>query len=135
GLESRKSKTRKWPDIKDPPLDAKIDFDFGEASPVEGDESAEDFAIYWDGSVITKETGDYEFIIETVNGARLHINDNKKPLIDAGVRSGDDTVFRQTIRLLGGRAYPLHLYFVKSKPEKTASIRLKWRPPNQAEEV
>jgi len=38
------------------------------------------------------------------------VNGGEKPLIDAWVRSGDDTVHTATIRLLGGRVYPFELW-------------------------
>ena len=113
--------------------DAAIDFNFGEGSPDEeiGDE---EFSIRWRGSVFAPETGDYEFRMRTENGARLWINDDETPLIDAWVKSGDETEFRGSIRLLGGRAYPLRLEYFKFK-EPTASIQLRWKPPHHPDDV
>ena len=73
------------------------------------------FAIRWEGSVLAPETGDYEFIVRTEHSARLWVNDLKKPLIDRWVKSGNDTEFRESILLLGGRVYPLRLEFSKGK--------------------
>ena len=56
-------------------------------------------------------------------------------MIDAWVVSGDVTEHRATIRLLGGRTYPIRLDFSKSKPQKTASIALSWEPPHKAPEA
>jgi mono/diheme cytochrome c family protein len=112
--------------------DATVDFDFGESSPDAEQIEAEEFAIRWQGAIFAPETGEYEFILETDNGARLWVNDNRRALIDAWVRSGDETEYRESIRLLGGRVYPLRLEFFKFK-EPRASIRLKWKPPHQAE--
>src|SRR5262249_15166788 len=67
--------------------------------------------------------------------ARLWVNDASKPLIDAWVRSGSDSEYRATIRLLGGRAYPLKLECFKSPRDKTAGITLSWKVPQLAEEV
>jgi len=116
-------------------LDPQVDFDFGEGSPDEKIGS-EEFSIRWQGSLLAPDTGEYEFILQTNNGARLWVNseDDRRPLIDAWVRSGDDTEFRQTIQLLGGRRYPLRLEFFKFK-EKTAAIKLLWRPPHGTPEV
>ncbi len=113
--------------------DAVVDFDFGEASPHE-EIGVEEFSIRWQGSVLAEETGEYEFIVETPNAVRLWVNGNDEnhALIDAGVRSGDDTVFRASIRLIGGRAYPIRLEFYKIK-EPTAFVRLKWVTPHHAE--
>ena len=118
--------------------DGVVDFHFGEASPVTDEFDAEEFSIRWEGSLVALESGEYEVNIKTENGARLWLNDMSQPLIDASVRSGSDTDHRQTIHLLGGRAYPLRLEFFKSKDDKTtktASIALMWKPPHRVEEV
>ena len=88
-------------------------------------------SIRWQGSVLAPETGDYEFIVRTENGVRLWVNDQNKPLIDAGSVPATTIELRGSIRLLGGRAYPLRLEFFKSKEakEKTASVALEWKPP------
>lgn len=117
--------------------DPQIDFKFGEGSPDADKIPPEEFGIRWQGGVLAPETGEYEFILDTENGVELFLNDERKPLIDARVKSGNDTVYRQTIRLLAGRVYPVRIEFSKSKKgkEKTASITLKWRVPNRVEEV
>lgn len=116
--------------------DGAVEFDFGEGSPEKDKIPSEEFAVRWQGSVLAPDSGDYEFILESKNGARLWVNDDRQPLIDAWVRSGDEPR-RETIRLLGGRAYPLRLEFYKSKDakEKVAGIRLKWKPPQGVEEL
>lgn len=115
-------------------LDAEVAFDFGEASPVPEKLDAAEFAIRWQGGVHAPETGEYEFILKTDNGARLWVNDNDRALIDAWVRSGSDTEHRQTIWLLGGRVYPLRIEMFKAK-EKRASMRLAWKLPQQVDET
>jgi cytochrome c553 len=118
--------------------DGHVDFRFGEASPLADQIDAAEFCIRWEGAVLALETGEYVFNIKTENGARLWVNDLSGPLIDAWVRSGSDVDHRETIRLLGGRVYPLKLEFFKSKDDKTtktASIVLMWRPPSRVEEV
>ena len=87
------------------------------------------------GGIIVPVDGDYEFIAETENGVTLFVNDPKVPIIDAGVRSGKETVFKGSAYLLGGRSYYLALEFKKTKSEDTASIVLKWKRPGQAAEV
>lgn len=114
-------------------VDATIDFDFGEESPGEKF-GKEEFSMKWQGSVIVPDTGEYEFIVHTDNGSRLWVNDRENALIDAWVRSGDDTEFRGSIKLLGGRSYPLRLEFFKFKEEK-ASIRLLWKRPHGEVEI
>jgi hypothetical protein len=93
------------------------------------------FSIRWEGSVLAPETGEYEFIIKTENAFRLWVNDPRRPLIDAGVKSGNDTEYRGTIRLLGGRPYPIRLEYIKSIQEKTASIALWWKIPGREAEL
>ncbi|MFO0902761.1 MAG: DUF1592 domain-containing protein [Pirellulales bacterium] len=111
-------------------VDRAVKFDFGESSPDAEKIPPAEFSAKWQGAVFAPETGDYEFIVRTENGARLWVNHPQQPLIDAWVRSGNDKEFRQTIRLLGGRTYPLRLEFFKFK-EKTSSIELRWRRPHQ----
>jgi mono/diheme cytochrome c family protein len=113
-------------------LDAEVRFDFKGDSPVKDKIKPEEFAIRWSGSLLAPETGEYELILKTENGARLWLNDGSRPLIDGWVRSGVAPEQRGTVRLLGGRAYPLRLEMFKSKEakEKTASITLEWKPPH-----
>lgn len=129
-------------------VDPTVQFDFGFASPGETIDSRK-FAIRWEGSVLAPETGDYEFIIRTEHSTRLWINDTKEPLIDAWVMSGKDTEHRGSVRLLGGRVYPIRLDFSKGKqgekdqkgkkdpdpPPEKASIALLWKVPQKSEEV
>jgi len=118
-------------------VDPVVQVNFGTSSP-DPSIKPEEFLIQWEGSVLAPDSGEYEFILLTENGARLWINDPRTPLIDAAVKSGKDvTDRRESITLLGGRVYPLRLEFFKSKEAKEAraSIVLKWKPPRGAEEV
>lgn len=118
-------------------VDGTVQFSFGEATPEEGKFDAAEFGIRWQGSVIAPETGEYEFNLRTENGARLWINDNERALVDAWVRSGTDVDHKESIYLLGGRAYPLKLEFFKSKEakEKSASVALEWKLQSRPAEV
>lgn len=105
------------------------------------------FSIRWEGSVIAPETGQYEFVVKTDQALRLWVNDNRKPLIDAWVKSGTDTEFRGSLFLLAGRPYPVKLEFSKAKqgvddskknpnpPPKNAFISLNWKRPKGTLEV
>ncbi len=115
-------------------LDPFVHFDFGEGAPDADGIPSEEFSIRWRGAVWAAETGEYEFILETPNGARLWVNDDAEPRIDAWVASGDLQEHRVTLKLLGGRAYPLRLDFFKSK-DKRASVSLEWVPPRGTREV
>jgi cytochrome c553 len=129
-------------------IDPAVRFDFGTASPDAAKIEHDRFSIRWEGSVLAPETGEYEFIVRTEHAARLWLNDLKRPLIDAFVKSGNDTEYRASIFLLGGRAYPLKLEFAKGKqgvpdnkkdqpkpPPVKASIALEWKLPQRTAEV
>jgi hypothetical protein len=116
-------------------VDPVISFDFGTKAPAAGSR-AEQFKINWSGSLLVPDTGEYDFRVTTPNGVRVYVNppangSEKNALIDlwvssAMLRSGQGQVF-----LLGGRSYPLKVEFFKYK-DKTASIKLEWRPPGGA---
>ncbi|MDA1275994.1 MAG: DUF1592 domain-containing protein [Verrucomicrobia bacterium] len=125
-------------------IDRDIDFDFGEGSP-SANITADQFTIIWDGALAAEDTGHYEFRVRTENGARLYLNSEntggrrklrddssvvgQAALIDAWVSSGEMREQTARVFLLGGRQYPLRLEFFKYK-EKTASVRLEWKPPH-----
>jgi len=119
-------------------VDPMVRFDFGNKTPDDENMSPEQFSIRWEGVLIAEETGTYEFIVRTRNGAQLWVNqrDDKQPqTIDAWVAKGNE-VREETgsIFLLGGRAYPIRLDYFKYKEDK-ASIELMWKPPNGLKET
>jgi mono/diheme cytochrome c family protein len=129
-------------------IDPEVRFDFGTETPdYEHFGEPAEFAIRWDGSVFAPETGDYEFIARTDHAVRVWVNNERQPLIDAFVKSGNDTEYRQTITLLGGRWYRLRMEFMKGKqggsdkafvgPPKPmpAFVALHWKVPGRVEEV
>ena len=116
-------------------VDPVIDFDFGDKAPEKGTYAAQ-FSINWSGSVLIPDTGEYEFRITSPNGVRLYVNppdggNEKNALIDLWVSSAMTRTASAPIFLLGGRSYPLKIEFFKYK-DKTASLRLEWRPPGGA---
>ena len=120
-------------------VDQRVEFNFDDSSPDTNKIDAKEFAIRWEGSLIADETGDYEFCLKTENGARLWINSpggrDEKPLIDGWVSSGaKPREEKGTIRLLGGRVYPIRVNFFKFK-DKTASLVLQWKPPHKTWET
>jgi cytochrome c553 len=139
-------------------VDPEIHFDFGTGSPIPEQDAlkevskkwqriplllvplktfrpfSQEFRVNWQGSLLAPETGEYELQFKTENAGRLFINDKDRPIIDALVKSGDDTEYRASIYLLGGRVYPLRLEFTRSK-EKTSSIALEWKLPRRAFEL
>ena len=122
-------------------IDPQVDFHFGVEGPDPERFQPNRFAIRWTGSIVPPETGAYEFVVRTEHSAKLALNaaSYEPPLIDAYVKSGNDTEYRATIFLLGGRAYPLRLEFSKAnqgvdntkyEPLTNASIELLWKPPH-----
>ena len=124
--------------------DTRIDFDFGDGSPVPTI-SADQFTIIWEGGLFADHTGHYEFRVSTQNGARLYLNLDSQAsrrrlrddssaagqtaLIDAWVGSGEMRERSARVFLLGGRTYPIRLEFFKYL-EETASIKLEWKAPH-----
>jgi cytochrome c553 len=123
-------------------IDPELKFDFGTNAPGEKFESPHTFAIRWEGSVLPPETGNYEFVVRTEQAMRLWVNDPRTPLIDAWVKSGNDSEYRGTAFLLAGRPYLVRVEFSKAKqgvddsaknpnpkPVK-ANLSLLWKPPH-----
>ena len=127
--------------------DPEVHFDFKQDGPEPGKFDPHEFSIFWRGSLLAPETGEYEFIVKTEHAARLYLNDSKTPVVDAWVKSGNETEYRASLFLLGGRVYPLRLEFSKAKqgvddsknnkgkPILPASISLEWKPPGLAQQV
>jgi mono/diheme cytochrome c family protein len=113
-------------------IDGQVMHSFGAESPNPCTMGGEQFSIRWEGSVFAEETGTYEFVLRTENGARLWVNNLNVKLIDGWVTAGPNVRDeKKSIFLLGGRSYPLLLEFFKYK-DKSASIELLWKPPHGA---
>ncbi|MCB1276076.1 DUF1592 domain-containing protein [Prosthecobacter sp.] len=128
---------KKRPNYKLERVDGQVAFHFGEGSPDPEKMEAEQFDNRWEGSIIAPETGVYEFMLKTENGARLWINDTTEghALIDAWVSAGPQVrEEKKSLFLLGGRAYRLVLDHFKFK-EKSSSIELWWKPPHGVAEL
>lgn len=126
-------------------LDPEVRFAFRGNDTAPEKLSTEGFSVRWTGSLLAPETGEYELIVRTDHSGRFWLNDLDEPLIDAWVKSGDDTEHRASIFLVGGRAYPLRLEFSsrkqgvkdkkKSKEPVEAFIELLWELPGRVPEV
>ena len=116
--------------------DATVDFQYGGGTPAPDNKEykAEEFSMRWSGSVFAEETGDHEFIVTSENGVRLWVNNMDLKLIEGWVSSGELRELNGTIRLIGGRAYPLRLDFFKYK-SRSASVKLEWHPPHGIRQV
>jgi hypothetical protein len=109
-----------------------ISFHWGPDSPDKAVLEAEQFENRFEGSVVARETGVYQFAVKSENGFRLWINDTSEgnALIDGWVSAGPQVrEEKRSIYLVGGRAYRLQLEHFKFK-EKSASIELWWKPPH-----
>jgi len=111
-----------------------VGFDFGPTNWDPKLNGTNGFSVQWRGSLLAEETGDYEFILKTANGARLWINDEDDPIIDGWVGGGQLAEHKVVLRLIGGRAYPFQLDYFRFK-EKTALLSLHWKPPHGVEEA
>ena len=116
-------------------VDKQVDFDFGDGNPDNENYPTNEFSIQWRGSLIVEETGEYEFSVKSPNGVRLWVNANdEEPTIDAWVSSGELVESKGTVRLIGGRVYPLRLDCFRYK-EKKSSISLSWRTPRGEQQI
>src|SRR6185436_14574189 len=109
-----------------------INFNFGMASPLTEQTDPYLFSMRWEGSLLAPDTGEYEIVLRTEQGARLWLNDMTKPLIDAGIKSGSDTEFRSSLFMLGGRIYPIRLEFFKGIQGVNNAEKLKQKPLENA---
>ncbi len=127
-------------------VDPEVRFDFGTGFPDKLNFDPKNFSIYWQGSVLAPDTGEYEFSIHSRHSCQLWINDTRYPVVDGEVRSAGDADPKGTITLLGGRAYSVRLVFTKAtqgvddpkktnaKPSEPSYVTLRWRRPDHADE-
>ena len=115
-------------------VDPKIAFDFGKTAPYQ-EMNPKKFSIYWEGSILPRESGWYEFFVKSPNGFALRINKlDGRPSIDEKVTAGVMREVGTKIFLLGGRPYPLRLDYHKFD-DPNASIELSWRTPVGQKEI
>jgi mono/diheme cytochrome c family protein len=135
-LRGRFDATKKLHEV----VDRQLDFNFAEGTPERARIGTAEFSVQWRGAVIADETGDYEFVIRTPNSMRVWINgDANQPadaVIDANVSRPDNPDHRVTLRLLGGRMYPIAIDYW-ALPGKAGSpppaFSLRWKPPHGSE--
>lgn len=147
GIRGEYFKTRNFnkEDLAQSRIDAEVDFDFKEESPILGKMEPGEFTLRWTGAIFAPETGYYEFVIHASHAVRLWVNDNNTPLIDAWVKSGKDTEYKGSIYLVAGRSYSLRLEFTKAKqgvndnkkPKvvQPAFVKLLWKKPGGPVEI
>lgn len=121
---------RKELDRVDREIRFKPTMDSGDAATFALTNASVELNISWRGSIRADETGDYDFIIQTPNGARLWINDDNEPIIDGWVASGSAAEQKATLRLLGSRTYPIRIEYFKAAKDKETAFALRWKPPH-----
>lgn len=140
-----KSRNFNKADLVESRVDACIDFDFKEESPIPGKMEPGEFTIRWAGAIFAPETGYYEFAIHSSHAVRLWVNDNNTPLVDAWVKSGNETEYKGSIYLVSGRSYSVRLEFTKAKqgvndnkkPKvvQPSFVKLLWKKPGGSLEI
>ena len=147
GIRGEYFKTRNFNngDLAESRIDAEVDFDFKDESPIPGKMEPGEFTLRWTGAIHAPETGYYEFVIHASHAVRLWVNDKNTPLIDAWVKSGKDTEYKGSIYLISGRSYSLRLEFTKAKqgvndnkkPKvvQPAFVKLLWKKPGGTVEI
>ena len=128
-------------------VDPEVHFTYGSGTPAPAVPDPYQFSMRWQGSVYAPDTGEYDFVLHSEHAVQLWVNDERTPLIDAEVKSGDRSEYHGTRYLLGGRWYPISLLFekgvtgvdnlekVKKKPPVAASVSLEWQRPKMPVEV
>ena len=123
-------------------VDALVDFTFAPGQAAHERVGTTELSAQWRGSVLADETGDYEFVVRTPNTIRVWINTDLDPLspaearLDVNVSTPRQPDHRVTVRLLGGRRYPIAIDYWALPGKADApppSITLRWKPPRGSE--
>jgi hypothetical protein len=115
-------------------IDPFINFNYGEKAALDG-MNPKKFSVYWEGSVLPRESGWYEFFVRSPNGFELNINHSVgPPTIDEKVTAGVLREENTKLYLLGGRPYPIQLNYFKFD-DPNASIELSWKTPVGEKEI
>ncbi|MBI5386584.1 MAG: hypothetical protein HZA90_18085 [Verrucomicrobia bacterium] len=110
-------------------LDENIDFVWGESWPVPGI-PPDHFSVRWTGQIEVPATGDYTFILNCDDGARLWI-DRQLAVDHWQPNAGGEFRGRQT--LAAGRQYDFKLEYFDQ--EHGAQVRLFWEAPGLGRQV
>ena len=115
-------------------IDPFINFKYGDKAALDG-MNPKKFSIYWEGSVLPRESGWYEFFVKSPNGFELSVNRSiGPPTIDEKVTAGVLREENTKLYLLGGRPYPIQLNYFKFD-DPNASIELSWKTPIGVKEI
>lgn len=118
--------------------DPTVAFDFKTDPPTDGKYDEHEFSIRWTGSFLTPESGDYTFVVKSDQAVQLWVNGDR--VVNALVKSGNQTEYTAIVPLTGGRVYPIRFDFSKAlqgvkdkKPKPVpAFARLEWKRPHGA---
>jgi hypothetical protein len=138
GLKGEYFADRKYGNRVKERTDAAVVFDFDTNPPTDGKYDEHEFSIRWTGSFLTPESGEYTFAVESDQAVQLWVNGER--VVNALVKSGNQTEYTAAVPLTGGRVYPLRLDFSKAlqgvkdkKPKPVpAFVRLEWKRPHGA---
>lgn len=117
-------------------VDPNIDVDYGQGSPGEG-MVPEKFAVYWSGSLLVPETGNYVITARGEGSFIVKFIDSEAKFFDNHVSSGEMAEHTTSVQLVGGRLYPISVDLIK-RERKTGnvdiSMTLAWKTPRGIEE-
>lgn len=136
GLKGEYFAKRNYNDRVKERTDATVVFDFKTDPPTDGKYDEHEFSIRWTGSVLTPESGEYTFAVKSDHAVQLWVNGER--VVNALVKSGNQTEYTASVPLTGGRVYPIRLDFSKAlqgvkdkKPKPVpAFVRLEWKRPH-----
>lgn len=108
-------------------VDGKLVCDWPDGKPVP-EVDHQRWQVRWSGTLKAPATGVYEFILDSTVNTKFFLNDERSPLIDAGVVSYEKTTNTASIFLVGGQIYRFVLDASKHK-EPSPRLSLTWKPP------
>lgn len=121
-------------------VDHEVDFTFADGTAArEKLGGVTDFSMQWRGALFADETGDYEIVVRTPNSVKVWLNTDANPsdaVIDVNVSTPESPDHRATVRLLGGRVYPIAVDYwaLPAKPgAPPPAFSLRWKPPHGSE--
>lgn len=108
-------------------LDGRLVWDWPDGKPLP-EVDHERWQIRWSGTILAPSTGLYEFTLDSTINTKFFVNDERTPLIDAGVVSYDNSTNSASIFLVAGQVYRFVLDASRHKEPK-AKLSLTWKPP------
>jgi hypothetical protein len=112
-------------------LDAKIDIDWMNGSPIPGTIGTDTFSIRWLGSVQPRYSETYTFYVQCDDGVRLFFNNAM--LIDAWAGPAKMEFMASTTPLVGGNKYDFRVEYYENTGG--ASCHVSWSSPSQPKEI